>query len=319
MGIACGLPGAIEVRARSAARDRVRAHERLYACVRACVRACVHMSVRACAHACAWVRACAVNMPASVTLVDIDPQEVARQLTLLMWAHFEKLSESDFLDLAWTKAKLHHKAVCLRDMRKLQKRIFWVAATLIISPEELSVRQRAICACAQWAWHCFQHHDFFTACTVFYAIQCSAVFRMQKTRAGLKTGLKERLKSQDLLSNMQDHLDEIGVCMDSNKNFKTYRERLETTPQPVLPFLDIFLTDLVYIDDNADTVEDGLINFRKRQLEVRVIKGIMHFQTVPFNFVKVDKVVELFEAVQEKDPDTDLYKLSQEREPRLVE
>jgi hypothetical protein len=39
-------------------------------------------------------------MPASVTLVDIDPQEVARQLTLLMWAHFEKLSESDFLDLA---------------------------------------------------------------------------------------------------------------------------------------------------------------------------------------------------------------------------
>ena len=51
------------------------------------------------------------------------------------------------------------------------------------------MRQRAICACAQWAWHCFQHHDFFTACTVFYAIQCSAVFRMQKTRAGLKTGL----------------------------------------------------------------------------------------------------------------------------------
>jgi son of sevenless-like protein len=256
----------------------------------------------------------AANMPANATLLDIDPHEVARQLTLLMWAHFEKLSESDFLDLAWTKVKLHHKAVCLRDMRKLQKRIFWVVATLIIAPEELSQRQRAICACAQWAWHCFQHHDFFTACTIFYAIQCSAVYRMQKTRAGLRSGLKSQV-----LSNMQDHLDEIGACMDSNKNFKTYRERLETTPQPVLPFLDIFLTDLVYIDDNADTVEDGLINFRKRQLEVRVIKGIMHFQSVPFNFVKVDKVVELFEAVQERDPDTDLYKLSQEREPRLVE
>ena len=75
---------------------------------------------------------------------------------------------------------------------------------------------------------------------------------------------------------MHDHLDEIGVCMDSNKNFKTYRERLETTPQPVLPFLDIFLTDLVYIDDNADTVEDlSLIHFgRCRRIDRMRTRGV---------------------------------------------
>ena len=67
------------------------------------------------------------------------------------------------------------------------------------------------------------------------------------------------------------------------------------------------------------SVGSGLINFRKRQLEYKVIKKIKQNQSVPYNLVEVGEVRTLFDKVDELDPDKELYDLSKKWEPRRQE
>ena len=53
---------------------------------------------------------------------------------------------------------------------------------------------------------------------------------------------------------------------------------------PCIPFLGVYLTDLTFVEDgNPDKVQ-GLVNFRKRQLEYDVIIQVLKFQQVAYNF-----------------------------------
>jgi hypothetical protein len=41
-------------------------------------------------------------------LIDLDPLEIARQLTLDTWLIYVKVKPVEFFDLAWTKSRLQH-------------------------------------------------------------------------------------------------------------------------------------------------------------------------------------------------------------------
>jgi son of sevenless-like protein len=51
---------------------------------------------------------------------------------------------------------------------------------------------------------------------------------------------------------------------------------------PLVPYLAIYLGDLFLIEEGSrDTVEDGLINMKKRRLQADVVRELMHLQQSP--------------------------------------
>ena len=62
--------------------------------------------------------------------------------------------------------------------------------------------------------------------------------------------------------------------MDSKGNHKKYREALNTSPTPAVPYFGLYLKDLQFISDgNADYLKGGVINLNKR----RKVRGRVPF------------------------------------------
>lgn len=78
----------------------------------------------------------------------------------------------------------------------------------------------------------------------------------------------------------------MNDLMTLERNFKAYRDmitRYHETQQPALPFMGVYLRDLLFTEegnqqDSVDENNNVLINFSKRQLIARTIQQIEQFR-----------------------------------------
>lgn len=64
-------------------------------------------------------------------------------------------------------------------------------------------------------------------------------------------------------------LESITEQMDSSNNYKLYRAKLRTCTPPALPYLGVYLTSLVFIDEgNKDNLRNMINFYKRRQLYV---------------------------------------------------
>ena len=79
------------------------------------------------------------------------------------------------------------------------------------------------------------------------------------------------------------------------------------------------MSDLVYIDENADFIgEQQLINIRKHQLVSTSIGALLQYQSVEGDSVSLEKIQPLYTFLSALPylSDKEMYKISLEREPR---
>jgi len=108
--------------------------------------------------------------------------------------------------------------------------------------------------------------------------------------------------------------------MNPQQNYTQYRKLLATVPLPCLPYLGVFLTDLIIMEESIlDRNQQGLINFKKRRQMYNIIDEIQSFQGETFHATDLrDPIIVYLTAVPFNDED-ELYRISLVREPRGVE
>jgi len=89
----------------------------------------------------------------------------------------------------------------------------------------------------------------------------------------------------------------LGLCVAEHfennivgNNFHWLRSSLELAAPPCLPYLLIYLSDLTFIEENSDQLENGLINFEKSQMIAKVIVQIQQYQQKPYMFYLVPQI-----------------------------
>ena len=70
--------------------------------------------------------------------------------------------------------------------------------------------------------------------------------------------------------------------MSQDNNYKKYRTTLHSVSPPCLPYVGIYLTDLVFIEEGNGDTFNGLINFTKRKLVASVIRDFTQYQQVSY-------------------------------------
>eukprot|EP00842_Homolaphlyctis_polyrhiza_P005714 jgi/Hompol1/6143/HPOL_002188-RA len=209
--------------------------------------------------------------------LEIEPLEMARQLTLIEFDLFARVKPFECLDPVWegvrAKESLAMKGLSGKkveqssvtsDISKLIQHTnqlsYWIA-TNIVTPETPKARMLVL----------------------KYFVQIAIAF-------------------EDRFPKIYESYKELENLVSPKKQYANYRKALKEIVPPAIPFLGVFLTDLTFLGlGNPDFLPDShFINFEKRRKVYLLIRDMQRFQQVPFSLAPVPAMQEFFRRLGEK-------------------
>lgn len=243
-----------------------------------------------------------------IRLLEIDPTEWARQLTILESELYNNIQPLDCLNKAWSD-KSSHTASNIRTMIHASNKITsWVAES-ILSETDIKRRSSIMKHFILIADRCRSLQNFNSVMAILAGLNSSPVHRLKRTK--------------DLLSaRVQLILDKLKKLMSPLHNFAVYRRQLRSIHGPCVPFLGMYLTDLTFIEDGNPNMlksHPHLINLDKRLKAAQKIQEIQSYQQSPYTLTPVTELQDFLHYHLSGTEETDsevLYQASLQLEPR---
>jgi len=240
-----------------------------------------------------------------IKLIDLDPLELARQLTIMESKIFCQIQPTECLGKAWSGQDDRTSPNIRALINRANKLTAWVVESILHeeTPKKRAEMTKHFILIAE---KCRTLNNFNSLMGILAGISSAPVHRLKRTWSAIPS--KTRLL-----------LDSLRTVMDSTSNFSRYREALHSVNPPCVPFLGVYLTDLTFIEDgNTNYLKaTNLINFDKRIKVAAVIQEIQQYQTSQYCLQAVGVIekylLNRFESVQSIDS---LYELSLQKEPR---
>jgi hypothetical protein len=244
-----------------------------------------------------------------LNLLDIDPVELSRQMTLIENTLFCDIAPQEMLGQEFKKKVGVSSAIHVKAMIQLSTRVTGWIAESVLAEKEVKRRAAVIKYWIKVGDSCLQLQNYNTLMAIRSALDSTGVSRLRRTWDQLSSKHKNTLET-------------MRSATDTSRNFAKYRQRLKGAIAPCLPFLGVYLTDMTFIDDgnsNVRTTSAGkeLINFDKHIKATKVISEIQRFQ-LPYRLVPVEELQYfLHKNLDATDAnDQELYTRSLRLEPR---
>ncbi|KAJ5176358.1 uncharacterized protein N7482_002235 [Penicillium canariense] len=220
---------------------------------------------------------------ASITILDFDPMELARQLTIKESRIFCSILPEELLDTEWTR-KSGSLAVNVRAMSTLSTDLAHLVADSILYLEEPKKRAATIKHWVKIASKCLELNNYDSLMAIICSLNLSMISRLKRT--------------WDIVSQKtKTTLEQLRSIVDVSRNYAVLRQRLQNHVPPCLPFVGTYLTDLTFVDHGnqslrslpTDDGEMAVINFDKHMKTARIISELQRFQ-IPYRLTEVPEL-----------------------------
>lgn len=227
---------------------------------------------------------------ASPTVLDFDPVELARQLTIKQMSIFSSILPEELLASQWMKNG-GADAPNVKAMTALSTDLSNLVAETILHYSEVKKRAAVIKQWIKIAHQCYELHNYDGLMAIICSLNSSTISRLRKTWDAISH------KRRDVLRTLQ-------AVVEPSQNNKVLRGRLHDHVPPCLPFLGMYLTDLTFVDiGNAATKqlhgfgnegEDesngfAVVNFDKHTRTAKIIGELQRFQ-IPYRLQEVPEM-----------------------------
>ncbi|OAA56442.1 Ras guanine nucleotide exchange factor [Cordyceps fumosorosea ARSEF 2679] len=224
---------------------------------------------------------------AAPTLLDFEPIELARQITLKQMGIFCSIMPEELLGSQWMK-KGGVEAPNVKAMSSLSTDLSNLVADTILEHVEIKKRATIIKHWIKVAYQCLELHNYDGLMAIICSLNSSTINRLRKTWDAVSP------KRKDLLRRLQQ-------IVEPSQNNKVLRTRLHDHVPPCLPFLGMYLTDLTFVDignpatkqmslgtEGADDGTGGLtvVNFDKHTRTAKIIGELQRFQ-IPYRLTEL--------------------------------
>lgn len=245
-------------------------------------------------------------------VLDIEPVELARQLTIREYNILKCITPAEILNRRQRKI-LTRGGVTSNETKYMDAFIHnsneltnWVAY-VILKHNDAKKRAAAVKYFVTVADHCRQCNNFSSMMAIVSALQSATIHRMKRTWAAVSGRTHESLTGMNKL-------------MSSHGNFHDYRHVLASVSLPVVPFFGVYLSDLTALEDSQPDSLDSAnktINMVKRVKTAEIIKDLVHYQSMGYNFTEVAAIQTLLGVGFSKAAPIDKqYETSLSLEPR---
>ncbi|GAA6037621.1 hypothetical protein JCM8097_006147 [Rhodosporidiobolus ruineniae] len=221
------------------------------------------------------------------SVVDIDPLELARQLTIMESRVYCSIRPDELLGSSGGGGKVgaagESKNANVRKMSALSTRLTgWIAET-ILGEQDQKRRTALVKYFVKLGERLLALANYNALFAVFTALNSSTIARLRKTWDGLAPKYKAVF---EMLRKATDHA----------RNYAEYRQKIRQAVPPCLPFVGLFLTDLIFIfegnrAERPSPVDPSLrlINFDRYHKMARIVGELQRFQ-VPYHLVEVVEI-----------------------------
>lgn len=222
------------------------------------------------------------NSPA---ILDFEPIELARQLTIKQMAIFSAIQPEELLASQWMK-RAGVDAPNVKAMTSLSTVLSHLVVFTVLEYTEIKKRAAAIKQWIKVAHQCHELHNYDGLMAIIASLNSATISRLRKTWDLISAKRKEMLRK----------LQEIVAPSQNNKVLRTL---LHDHVPPCLPFLGMYLTDLTFVDignpatkqmylGNDDDSGAGLtvVNFDKHTRTAKIIGELQRFQ-VPYRLTEL--------------------------------
>ncbi|KAH3761067.1 ras GEF [Pelomyxa schiedti] len=207
-------------------------------------------------------------MAAPTSLLDVHPEELARQIMLMEWETFSHIHPKEFIKQAWNKPALKEKEApnITRMIEETNKRTTWVL-TEILSGETAPLRALIIHRFILATEASHQMRNYNAAMEISLALQDSAIHRLKASW---------KLVPASSMELFEKHCDLFATA----NNFTPYREMLKCSVPPCVPYLGVGLKDITFASDGNPSLipSTELINFVKYRNCSKIIATLGQFQ-----------------------------------------
>ncbi len=207
-------------------------------------------------------------------LGDIDPLELARQMTLDDMLLYSSLEARDFLNCAWSKKDDAKASPTIRAMiAQFNATAEWVAG-LVLKAADDNQRVKHLRHFILTAQELLKMNNFNSCVKILGSLSGQAVHRLHSW---------DRLAREDLKL-FHDMKSLIG------QHWAGLRESMATCGSPSIPLISPFLGDLTYIDEMKSRSGKNLLNFRKLTLTSQAIEKVLKHVEVRYWFTEVAEI-----------------------------
>ncbi|KAF7595460.1 hypothetical protein BBP40_006082 [Aspergillus hancockii] len=223
------------------------------------------------------------NGEGSLSILDFDPMELARQFTIKESRIFCSILPEELLATEWMK-KSGSLAVNVRAMSTLSTDLAHLVADSILQLEEPKKRAATIKQWVKIANKCLELDNYDTLMAIICSLNSSMISRLKRTWEIVSQKTKTTLEY-------------LRGIVEVSRNYAVLRQRLQNRIPPCLPFVGIYLTDLTFVDHGNQSLrnlptEDGemaVINFDKHMKTARIISELQRFQ-IPYRLTEVPEL-----------------------------
>ena len=224
------------------------------------------------------------NGEASVSILDFDPLELARQFTIKVSQLFCSILPEELLATEWTK-KSGSMAVNVRAMSTLSTDLANLVADSILQLQDLKMRAKIIKQWVKIANKCLELANYDSLMAIICSLNSSTILRLKRTWEQVSSKTKAILET-------------LKGIVDCSRNYAVLRQRLQNTVTPCLPFVGTYLTDLTFVDVGNQTTRQlngdadqgvAVINFDKHVKTAKIISELQRFQ-IPYRFTEIPEL-----------------------------
>ncbi len=242
-------------------------------------------------------------------ILELDPIEVARQITLVEFSIFCKIRPRETINQVYadTNGKEVNLYPNIHKMINFTNQItMWVCSTMVSIPE-LKNRVLIMKFFMSIAIALKDMQNFNALTAIVAGLTMGPVYRLKKTLLRLEKNFPKLKES---------YLEAVAIVSPKGQ-YANYRKHLKTLLKPVLPFLGVFITDMTFVElgNNNFLPENHFINFDKRRKFSQLIRDLQCYQKSTFNFVAISFIQEYLFTVKSEQNENKLFESSQRVEP----
>ncbi|WFD21302.1 mitogen-activated protein kinase kinase [Malassezia caprae] len=210
-----------------------------------------------------------------IEVLDFDPGELARQITLRESTLFSQITIHELLNRHhdYKDTNYHSKAIHVKEMSLLSTQITNWLGECILRERDLKRRSQKLRFFIVMALEALDLGNYNLVMALLGGLNLSTIGRLKNTWAGVTARKKAKLEK-------------LCKVFEASRNFRTYRTLLRSRQGPTVPFLGLILTDITFCcSGNAvmrtfPSCSEPLINFGRCHMLSNIFQDMKRFQRV---------------------------------------